>query len=390
MADKRKILFGSAALIILIMFYSCSLLPGGLEQGAIALKIGVPSGSRAIVLKEYDVESLDVTVTGPEGEILKEIQWLPPDPIRCLIPGVGPGTYTITVVHNGVNGDSELSVTEEETFELRVMKITTVTVVPGLLASLYVEGDQDDPIDLTGFWTATWNMGGDEITPLYTHLEQTGSEVLMPYGFTGTVVGNTFINSGYIDGMGNLTGTAVIEGDYISGPFEIKDPGGNIVMEGTSSMVPTDPAILGYMDVSGNALGTDMDFATESARAEVSVDESDWSPSGESQTLYIGYTTASTDIGFWIERDTASGLLGVGDFNFADGTEMIVHVRYLVDGAGFDEMSTTNTLIFSGTLHISEWVDDVGFSGWIEGGGSGEETLEVNFIDLPFSPPAAF
>jgi|GEM_PF-6285997 len=390
MADKRKILYGLAALIILIMFYSCSLLPGGLEQGAIALKIGVPSGSRAIVLKEYDVESLDVTVTGPEGEILKELQWLPPDSIRCLIPGVGPGTYTITVVHNGVNGDSELSVTEEETFELRAMKITTVSVVPGLLASLYVEGDQDDPIDLTGFWTATWDMGGMVMTPLYTHLEQIGSDVFMPYGFTGTVVGNTFIMSGYMYEMGDFTGTAIIEGDYISGPFEITDSGGNIVMEGTSSMVPTDPAIFGHMDVSGNALDTEMDFSTEFSTAEVSVDESDWAPSGESQTLYVGYTTARADIGFWIERDTAFGLLGVGDFDFADGTEMIVHVRYLVDGAGFDEMSTMNTLIFSGTLHISEWVDDVGFTGWIEGSGSGEETLEVNVVDLPFSPPAAF
>ncbi|MCK5735992.1 MAG: hypothetical protein KAH21_05910 [Spirochaetaceae bacterium] len=388
MADKRKILYGSAAVIILLFFSSCSLLPGGLEQGAIALKIGVPSGSRAIVLKEYDVESLDVTVTGPGGDILKELQWLPPDSIRCLIPGVGPGTYTITVTHNGVNGDSELSVTEEETFELKVMKITTVTVIPGLLASLFVENDQDDPIDLTGFWTASWNMPGMEITPLYTHLEQTGSEVLMPYGFSGTVVGNTFINSGYIEGMGDLAGTGVIEGDYISGPFEITDPYGNVI-EGTSTMVRTDSAILGHMDVCGNTLDTDMDFSTESARAEVSVGESDWAPSGYSQTLYIGYTTASTDIGFWIERDTASGPLGVGDFAFADGTEMIVHVRYLVDGAGFDEMNSTGSLIFSGTLHISKWVDDVGFSGSITGSGLGGETLDVIF-DLPFSPPAAF
>ncbi len=270
------------------------------------------------------------------------------------------------------------------------MKITTVSVVPGLLASLYVEGDQDDPIDLTGFWTATWDMGGMVMTPLYTHLEQIGSDVFMPYGFTGTVVGNTFIMSGYMYEMGDFTGTAIIEGDYISGPFEITDSGGNIVMEGTSSMVPTDPAIFGHMDVSGNALDTEMDFSTEFSTAEVSVDESDWAPSGESQTLYVGYTTARADIGFWIERDTAFGLLGVGDFDFADGTEMIVHVRYLVDGAGFDEMSTMNTLIFSGTLHISEWVDDVGFTGWIEGSGSGEETLEVNVVDLPFSPPAAF
>ncbi len=252
--------------------------------------------------------------------------------------------------------------------------------------SLLPGGDQDDPIDLTGFWTATWIVGdiddgGMKLTPLYTHLEQIGSDVFMPYGFTGTVAGDTFKMSGYMYGMGDLAGTAVIEGDYISGPFEITDSKGNVT-EGTSSMIRTDPALLGHMDVLGNALSTDMDFATESARAEVKYDES----SGEPQTLYVGYTTAGTDIGFWIERDTASGLLGEGDFVFADGMATRVHVRYLVDGVGFDEMSTTNTLIFSGTLHISEWVVGVRFSGSI----AGSEALKVNFVDLPFSTPAAF
>ena len=259
MSGIRNVLFGTLTVLGLIMLTTCSLLPGDLEDGIIAIKVGVPHDSRALEVKEYDVESLDIAIYGPDGELLTDHQfhWTPPGSETYWVKGIGEGQYRVVVTHNGVNGDENLSLVEEDVFNVAVMKITTISIIPGLLSMVEVEGPEE--IDVTGYWTATWisdAFGGEEepLTPLYIYMLQDGSNVLMPFGWSGTLIGNILTFGGDLDDMGLFEGTATVDGDFISGDFTLTgedEYGVPFVIDGLQTMVPTPEEYFGSLEITG-------------------------------------------------------------------------------------------------------------------------------------------
>lgn len=418
----RRILTGLVLLTLLLTF-SCSLATENvLSKTGVSLLIGDSGLSRLVTVDEYDVKSLDITLRNGEEEIFS-CSWTPQsENSRIFVPIMTAGTYDIDVTHHGANGDDTVSVMENARFRIELGIITVIRIVPGMVGAIDIEPmDEPDPIDLTGFWDVTWTFdNGVVFGPMYTYMNQVGTDVFMPFGMTGTVDGNTFtMNAEIGDPPGLIDSTAVIvDGNTVlDEDFVILDPvtlepanWGFGPMVGTSLMVRSDPALFGHLDMLGSATtpdGTTMiDLNTDWAMADTDYDSEEWWDEfgnyhyTEWQHLNIGYVTDVYDVGLWFSIDVATGRsFGAGesyDFPWPGPTDL--SVRYLVEGEGIDESNNMGEpLLFSGTLFIDDWapvfdpesgqVVDGHVAGRVETTGS--NPLTVNF-NLPFSPPPAF
>ena len=418
MTGLRKTVFGILAAMSLILLVTCGMLPGNLEDGVISLSVGGGGGSRALEVKEYDVESLDLEIYGPDPEdpgteiLIWDEHWAAPDPETYLIQGIGPGAYRIVVTHNGVNGDENLSVTEEAEFGVAAMRITRISVIPGMLGVLEVDGTAD-PVDLSGHWTVTWELVNDTIvTPLYLDLLQTGDEVEFSYGVTGTLAGdNLYYTDAFIPDLfcyGNLDATVAPDGNSFSGPFSLLgSPGGAPVVHpefpewgeftGVSIYERTDPELFGALTLSGTVdwgerddYGTPiimgstlMDYATtDDAMAFFSIENEDgmvWDALDISVTDMENDTDIMLFLGF--EPNLAVGDFSVSTLGPPASPNAWIDGLYLVGGSGTDE----GQFFIDGTLSITYW-DGSRVSGYLIPDGESEHLMDFDIPIAPISP----
>ena len=413
MNGRRKMFFGFFAAFGLIMLYACSLLPGNLEDGVIALNVGTSGQFRAIEVKDYDVESLDLEILAPDpdnpGEEISvwSEHWLAPDPQRYVVQGIGAGTYRIVVTHNGVNGDETLSVTEDANFSVAAMKITTINVVPGLLGVLNVEGDETDPVDLTGPWTLTWNLvNGTVVHPMYITLIQNDEIVDFDFGASGTILGNNLsVDNAFIEDLYSyFSWDAIVNstGDVVEGPFALLDDidGTPIThpefpewgpFEGDMTLVRTDPALLGQFTIDGFVDWEEWDWESEppvlmdsgselirfsSTKAMASFGSSD---EGPYENLDIGAGDPDTVVSVWFsfQQTLEEGSYPVSSSGLPEPFAWL-GMRYFVDGVGFDEAGVA----LEGVVNITMW-DDTRVVGEVVRTGDIEPLMT---FDVPIAP----
>lgn len=382
----RKILLTIPAVLGLVVLITCSLLPGDLEDGVIAIKVGIPSGSRALEVREYDVESLDIAIYGPDGELLTEHQfhWTPPDSEVFWVKGIGSGTYRVVVTHNGVNGDDSLSLIEEDIFEVSVMKITTISIIPGLLSMVEVEGEEPD---VTGYWTVAWLFeSGFEFEPLYIYFEQDGSVVEAAHGFSGELVDSTFILEGELE-WGDFSDTSVLADGEFTGLFEVTDESGAVVvdedlgfLQGTSRMWLTETEYLGNLTINGD-IGVYNEALNQIEMVGISLDTSDALAFNDSPAnLSINYFTHEDEVN--IDFDLEEGEFGIGDFPITDDPTVspraVMSFSYMRDGVDIGVHVQDE-----GLISLSSYSPE-GMAGTISL--TGEHNLVITFETL-FAPP---
>jgi|GEM_PF-5232283 len=236
MNGRRNVVIGVLLALGLILLHTCSLQPGDLKKGVIALKVGVPGDARSLATRQYDVDSLTIEVYGPDGVPLTDsITWLPPNPQTYMVAGGGSGLHRVVVTHHGVNGNDTLDVQEELSFQIAPLKITTVTIIPGDLAVIDVEGCET--ANVSGYWVMDMcihtDTMGDMVMRVVYYMEQDGSIVMGMMGHTGSVVCSSLSLEGDVpwevgddeEIMLHYTSNGTVDGGTIVGSFAFIDPG---------------------------------------------------------------------------------------------------------------------------------------------------------------------
>ncbi len=385
----RKVLYLTLAGLGLIVLVACSLLPGNLKDGVIAISVGIPRDSRALEVREYDVESLDIAIYGPDGLLLTEhlYHWTPPDSEVYWVKGIGEGTYRVVVTHNGVNGDETLSLTEEDTFEVAVMKVTSINIIPGLLTMVDVEGVED--LDITGYWTSAWTFESDfEFSPLYTYLRQSDTAISAAHGFSGELIDETMVLRGYLP-WGELVDTSVYTDGEFTGDFVIVDDDGNVVfdenlgiLQGTTRTVRTDPALFGDLTIAGDVGIYNEDLEEVEI---VSIDfVSPYALAFDDGEGWLGFSYFDDDVGNDVNVDIVleAGTWDVGDFTLTEDSAVSPR-GYMSFSYGADGIEIGMHVSSDGMVHIDR-IDDSSVAGTITVAGESDFTI---VFDIPFAPP---
>lgn len=117
------------------------------RASVILLSIEPAFQAKQISSSDYNVTGLSITITDPDGTDLNPIEWDESDGARKYsVPVESAGEYSMTVVHSGAKDGETVEAEESSTFEVKAMKITLLTIVPGGIAAVVVEPETVDPV----------------------------------------------------------------------------------------------------------------------------------------------------------------------------------------------------------------------------------------------------
>jgi len=123
-------------------------------QRYIKLAISVPPQARSIAVADYQVTGLEIEVLDPNNESVKSIDWDAAEGDNTyMIPVEMPGDYVIKVSHFGQKDGETVEATESAAFNIGAMTITVITVVPGNIGMIQVQGEPAQPVEQDGTLT---------------------------------------------------------------------------------------------------------------------------------------------------------------------------------------------------------------------------------------------
>lgn len=151
MQSKKKWIRCALELTLLIalvwaMASSCGLVlePGDDEAaGYLELNVGEPGTAKLIQVTEYEVTSLWIEVTGPDGGVIQQILWEPVmGPRTYRIPVEQLGAHEVAVAHRSNTQQGQIEAVESATFNIQPMIITEVRIIPGAVGILVVDEER--------------------------------------------------------------------------------------------------------------------------------------------------------------------------------------------------------------------------------------------------------
>jgi hypothetical protein len=225
MSGRKALSLGGVVLLMLVLALGCSLLPK--EDAAegdgwyIKLQIQAPAAAKGITVDELDVTGMLIEVMGPGEDVLLSIDWEALEGSQeYLVALPQPGEYRLEVTHFADREGVPVQAEESAAFQIRAMKITVIDLVPGGIGLIWVEGEETQGIDLTGYWddTSTWADGS--VVHSIVCMRQTGSTVNMPNGITLTLEGLTFSEELWVPDFEcfiTVEGTISEDGNEING-----------------------------------------------------------------------------------------------------------------------------------------------------------------------------
>jgi hypothetical protein len=156
----------SILLVLGAVLFSCTMPTGNPGENSSTVKKNlvlqinsiISELSRAIIVKQYTVTSLDISVTCvPTNKVVYNATWLPSDGAKKFnVETDAEGAYAIKVVHHGVDTtNNTIAVDENATVLIQSMIISTVTIIPGYIGVINI------------------NYGGSSVT--YVKVLQNGS-----------------------------------------------------------------------------------------------------------------------------------------------------------------------------------------------------------------------
>ena len=237
---------------------------------------------------------------------------------------------------------------ESAAFEIRAMKITVIDIVPGGIGLIWVEGEEAQQVDLTGYWddTSTWADGSVERSIVC--MLQTGSTVNLPNGVTLTLEGLTFSEELWVPDFERfitVEGTISEDGSEINGTQSGFPFGGG---SATFHMVRSTFSF-GRLDLEGSCAGQPVSLHTDYGYARRSATTSTYSHE-------ISLSWGS----FWGNLHlTSNGALSVGIYPVTDEwPEPAGKIRASIwDGASVEEHEASG-----GSIELSRY-DDLGMAG---------------------------
>ena len=147
-----------AGAFIFGMFFGCSLIPDNqqeetLLQETLRIKLDSPVTAQGISQEEYIVTRVDIGVrAASSGGIIASFTWVPNDGDQTYdVPVPGAGDYVIEVTHTGENNGDEVEAFESATVSIVPSIISVVTIIPGQICVIKVEG----AIDVSGSWSGS-------------------------------------------------------------------------------------------------------------------------------------------------------------------------------------------------------------------------------------------
>jgi len=196
MTRGKTILLAGATALALVLAAGCSLLPReNVADGDgwyIKLRVQAPAASKGITVDELDVTGMAIQVLGPGEDVLQSIDWHAAEgSAEYLVAMPQLGEYRLEVTHLGERDGVPVRAKESAAFEIRAMKITVIDVVPGGIGLIWVEGEDGQEVDLTGYWDMLIYLENQPpIGPLPLCLKQTGSQLDAQFGFGGFCPGS--------------------------------------------------------------------------------------------------------------------------------------------------------------------------------------------------------
>jgi hypothetical protein len=201
---KRVVCLVIAAVAVLVMS-GCSFTGGGgLSDRGCFMKLSIEPGTSAksISVSEIEVTGLTVEIYDSAGDLAESIEWDPTDGAQeYLLAFSDPGDYELMVTHRGDGAE----VTETESFALKIMKITMITIVPGQIGVVSIDGGGGDTPSFSEWLLGTWGGSEDagDMGTLYHEVifEGDGSWASLYYDSVGELVGDVTGRGSYeIDG----------------------------------------------------------------------------------------------------------------------------------------------------------------------------------------------
>ena len=133
-----------------------------------------------------------IEVLGPGEDVLQSIDWKKADGSQEYLVAVPqPGEYGLEVTHFGERDGVPVQAKESAAFEIRAMKITVIDIVPGGIGLIWVEGEEAQQVDLTGYWDMLIYLENQPtIGPIFLCLKQTGLQLDAQFRFGGFCPGS--------------------------------------------------------------------------------------------------------------------------------------------------------------------------------------------------------
>ena len=228
MNGRNAVRLGCIAVLAVVLAFGCSLLPReNVAEGGgwyIKLRIQAAAVSKGITVDELDVTGMAFQVLGPGEDVLQSIDWKKEDGSQEYLVAVPqPGEYGFEVTHFGERDGVLVRAKESASFEIRAMKITVIDVVPGGIGLIWVEGEEAQEVDLTGYWDMLAYVEDQTSDPIPMCLKQTGTQLDVQFGGGGLCPGSFDGENVNFQGKpGGEEGTEVsfsgkIEGEQIRG-----------------------------------------------------------------------------------------------------------------------------------------------------------------------------
>ena len=349
---KKVVTMSAFILLIMAVLIGCPMLlkDNTVESGQyIELNIG-GAAAKAITVTEYDVTKLEIEIYDPQGAFIEDFSWYPDEGQQSyLIPVTGEGEYEIVVTHISDDNGTVIEAVESAVFNIEVMVITAINIIPGLIGYIDITPGNDDPqepIDLTGYWDFYWTPEGvPEIGPILFYIHQTGSILECTQGFSGTISGSDITLEAWIEmdepsGLFHVMMTGSVSGGEIAGLVS-GDLG-----EGMFRFVDTTMPF-GRLDLEGNIEALPISLHTDYGLGIAGTNEM-----GDG-SFELFFEDHELEVYLWFNL---SGPLNVGEYLLP--MDAWFSIRWLQDGMGYDDYY----LDTAGTLTIT-YIDNLRIAG---------------------------
>ena len=149
--DSRKRMVVLSGVLLFVILCGCSRMFWNVDEDSgwyVKLNVGDP-GARAIVVGEYEVTRLEITVQGPGIQDPVSIVWHAADgPQSYIVQVSDAGTHRIDVTHISDANGEVVQATESAEFDIEPMEITVINITPGAVGMIGVEpGERDTCAD---------------------------------------------------------------------------------------------------------------------------------------------------------------------------------------------------------------------------------------------------
>ncbi len=134
-----KIAFLAGAVFLIVV--AC-VPPVGTVSGKWYMQFSVSApAAKGLSVTQYSVTGLTIVVKDPGGVVIQTITWAAADGTQTYdVPVSQAGHYEVDVTHIGVQNGQTIQASESATFDIEPMKITQITIIPGQIGTITVQG----------------------------------------------------------------------------------------------------------------------------------------------------------------------------------------------------------------------------------------------------------